>query len=226
MSLRICYIRSCVGLALTGVEFSGPGQLEALAQLTQVETGHAVRRRVANDERPPEIYHCPETRRRSVSRPLITPIDYQSTSWRRAVLVQEPHRRAWLHWIYAGDSDYAHQVAIVSWGWDELNRTLETKRLARKTRATLKNLTWLAAQEVRAGLTGRGKTYATDELRVLAGVNRSTWAEVYNPHWQELKHLFSRLDIDSLTAVDRARSEQKTAFFTGGIAKPNKTGYF
>ena len=84
----------------------------------------------------------------------------------------------------------------------------------------LKKLIWLAAQDVKAELSGR-ETYEYQALAELAGVVKSTWTETYLPHWLVMRNSFKRLDSGALISVTRSRSQQKATNLDVSLAKPN-----
>ncbi len=97
---------------------------------------------------------------------------------------------------------------------------LGAKKMARKAMERLKNLIWLAAQDVKADLAGR-ETYEYQKLAELAGVAKSTWTETYLPHWLAMRNCFKRLDSGALISVTRSRSQQKATNLDVNLVKPN-----
>ncbi|WP_217801899.1 bacteriophage antitermination protein Q, partial [Salmonella enterica] len=94
-------------------------------------------------------------------------------SWRRAVLSLDEHYKAWLLWNYSENTCWEHQVEITQWAWEQFSQQLEGKRVAKKTIDRLRQLIWLAAQDVKADLAGKD-TYEFQALAELAGVAKST----------------------------------------------------
>ncbi|MNE35027.1 Phage antitermination protein Q [compost metagenome] len=152
--------------------------------------------------------------------PLVNHVEYCTSSWRRAVLSLDEHRKAWLLWNYSENTRFEYQVAITQWAWAEFKAQLGTKKVAGKTMDRLKALIWLAAQDVKAELAGK-ETYEYQKLAELVGVAKSTWTETYLPHWIEMRRSFTRLDNQSLMSVTRSRSQQKAASFHINLAEPN-----
>ncbi len=99
---------------------------------------------------------------------LVSPVEFSTSSWRRAVLSLEEHHKAWLLWCYSGSICWEHQIAIMQWAWTEFNAQSGT-RYRRKNSVRLKTLIWLAAQAVKAELFG-GEGYEYQELALLVGV--------------------------------------------------------
>lgn len=152
--------------------------------------------------------------------PLVQPVEYSTASWRRAVLSLEEHQKAWLLWNYSENNRFEYQVAITQWAWAEFKAQLGTKKVAGKTMDRLKALIWLAAQDVKADLSGRD-TYQKQELAELCGVKPDNWSHNYADYWNAMCSIFERLDGDALLRAVRTRSQQKAAFSQQGIAKVN-----
>lgn len=152
--------------------------------------------------------------------PLVQPVEYATASWRRALLSLDEHEKGWLLWNYSENTCWEHQEVIVSWAWGEFSQQLVGVRIAKKTVDRLRQLIWLAAQDVKAGMAGRGEM-EHQKLAILAGVSKSTWSEIYLRHWRAMREVYFDLDRDSLFMVSRARSQQKATNSQQYIAKPN-----
>lgn len=142
-----------------------------------------------------------ETRTRRRPLPPIDDNDLAAAPWRRAVNALMPHQQAWLRYCYGFDLAFKHQIAICEAVWSEFEKSLPSG-LLRKTKKRLIELAWLAVQDVAAT---RGnetyQEYAGAELARQLGVSRSTWCEVYRPHWQGLKDSVSAMDEVALAEV-------------------------
>lgn len=151
---------------------------------------------------------------------LVQPVEYSTASWRRALLSLDEHQKAWLLWNYSDNIRWEHQETITRWAWEHFSQQLAGMRIAKKTVERLRQLIWLAAQEVKAELSGRD----ANEYQILAelvGVAKSTWTETYLPHWLKMRSSFVRLDRDALISVTRSRSQQKATNLDVSLAKPN-----
>lgn len=152
--------------------------------------------------------------------PLVQPVEFATASWRRAVLSLEEHHKAWLLWNYSENTQWAHQEVITRWAWAEFQQQLGGKRVAKKTMDRLRLLIWLAAQDVKAELSGR-QTYEYQKLAELVGVNKTNWSQNYVEHWLAMRSVFARLDSQALLQVSRSRSQQKSTNYQQGIAEMN-----
>lgn len=152
--------------------------------------------------------------------PLVNHVEFCTASWRRAVMSLEEHQKAWLLWSYSENTRFEHQVFITQWAWDEFKKIIGTKKVAGKTLERLKALIWLAAQNIKAALSGRD-VYQQQELASLCGVKPDNWSHNYSEYWRDMCGIMSRLDGESLLSASRTRSQQKSTFSQQGIAKVN-----
>lgn len=215
------FIRQQLIVATADLSGATKGQLQAWLEDAQYETDTHPRKkpsyideatgtRITLDNPP---IPGKQTRAKGSHIPLVQPIEFVTASWRRAVLAQEAHERAWLMWCYADATAYSHQVEIVSWCWAAFTDGLKQKRVAAKTRKFLSSLVWLAAQDVKAELRGQGdKCYKAQQLAQLAGVSKSTWSESYAGYWASLRGHFLSLDQHALEGVSKTRAEQRKKF--------------
>jgi hypothetical protein len=107
-----------------------------------------------------------QSRAKGSSIALVSPVEFGTASWRRAVLSLEDHQKAWLLWNYSENTRFEYQVAITQWAWAEFREQLGAKKVAGKTMERLKKLVWLAAQDVKAELAGRD-VYQHQDLAAL-----------------------------------------------------------
>lgn len=152
--------------------------------------------------------------------PLVQPVEYSTSSWRRALMSLDEHQKAWLLWNYSENVRWDNQVEITQWAWTEFKSKMGARKVAVKTLDRLKALIWLAAQDVKAELAGRS-TYEYQQLAQLVGVAKATWTETYLPHWLAMKQAFVHLDNQALLSVSRSRSQQKATNLDVSLAKPN-----
>jgi hypothetical protein len=158
-----------------------------------------------------------QSRAKGSSIALVSPVEYGTASWRRAVLSLEEHQKAWLLWNYSENIRFEYQVAITQWAWAEFREHLGAKKVAGKTMERLKKLIWLAAQDVRKGIHGE-EQYTGIEMAELTGMDEKNWYKTYGGHWEAMKVIFSGLDSDALFTVTRSRSQQKAANYNQCLA--------
>lgn len=227
-SQQLEYVRQQLIVATADLSGATKGQLVAFAENAQFTATARSRgrkkvydvqkKRMVTPDGPP--MNGSQSRAKGSSIALVCPVEFVTASWRRAVLSLDEHQKAWLLWNYSENIRFEYQVAITQWAWAEFRDQLGMKKVAGKTMERLKKLIWLAAQDVKAELSGR-KTYEYQALAELAGVAKSTWTETYLPHWLAMRDSFKRLDNGSLISVTRSRSQQKATNLYVSLAKPN-----
>ncbi|CAM7153869.1 bacteriophage antitermination protein Q [Enterobacter rongchengensis] len=161
-----------------------------------------------------------QSRAKGSSVALVSPVEFSTASWRRAVLALDDHQKAWLLWNYSENISFEFQVSITQWAWAEFREQLGAKKVAGKTMERLKKLIWLAAQDVKAQLAGKD-VYQHQDLAALCGVKADNWCHNYADYWRGMCAIYKRLDGDSLLCAVRTRSQQKATFSQQGIAKVN-----
>ena len=152
--------------------------------------------------------------------PLVQPVEYSTSSWRRALMSLEEHQKAWLLWNYSENVRWDNQVLITQWAWDEFKSQMGARKIAGKTLERLKALIWLAAQDVKAELAGRD-VYQQQDLAAMCGVKPDNWSHNYADYWRVMCSIFKWLDSESLLCTVRTRSQQKATYSQQGIAKVN-----
>ncbi|ECZ3983611.1 TPA: antiterminator [Salmonella enterica] len=222
------YVREQLMVATADLSGETKGQLLAWLENAQFDTKNYPRKkqRIWDEENESWITlnNPPIPGKQSLAKgcaiPLVKPVEYSTASWRRAVLSLDEHYKAWLLWNYSENTCWEHQVEITSWAWEQFSQQLEGKRVAKKTIDRLRQLIWLAAQDVKSELAGRD-VYQFGDLAGLVGVKPDNWSKNYGDYWRAMCGIFSSLDSEALILVVRTRSQQKTAFSQQGIAKVN-----
>lgn len=222
------YVRQQLMVATADLSGATKGQLMAWLENAQFDTGTFKRKkpRVLDEvtgkmitlDNPP--IPGKQSHAKGSHIPLVQPVEYSTASWRRALMSLEEHQKAWLLWSYSENTGWDNQVAITRWAWEQFSQQLEGKRVAKKTIDRLRQLIWLAAQDVKVELAGRN-TYEFQQLAKLVGVSKPTWTETYLPHWLSMKQEFVHLDNQALLSVSRSRSQQKSTNLDVSLAKPN-----
>ncbi|ELP5232495.1 antiterminator [Citrobacter freundii] len=227
-SQQLEYVRQQLIVATADLSGATKGQLVAFAENAQfTATAHSrgrkkvfseIRQKMVNPDGPP--MNGSQSRAKGSSIALVSPVEFGTASWRRAVLSLEEHQKAWLLWNYSENIRFEYQVAITQWAWAEFQGQLGAKKVAGKTIERLKKLIWLAAQDVKAELAGKD-VYQHQDLAAMCGVKPDNWCHNYADYWRAMCAIFKRLDGDSLLCTVRTRSQQKATFSQQGIAKVN-----
>jgi hypothetical protein len=222
------YVREQLMVATADLSGATKGQLVAFAENAQfTATARSRGRKKIADPATGRMVNpaCPpipgqQSRAKGSSIALVSPVEFGTASWRRALMSLDEHQMAWLMWSYSENLRFEYQVAITQWAWGEFKAQLGARKVAGKTIKRLQALIWLAAQDVKAELAGRD-TYEYQRLAELAGVAKSTWTETYLPHWLAMRSNFIKLDSGSLMSITRSRSQQKATNLDSSLAKPN-----
>lgn len=222
------YVRQQLMVATADLSGATKGQLMAWLENAQFDTGTFKRKKPrVLDEVTGEMItldNPPIPGKQSHAKgshiPLVQPVEYSTASWRRAVLSLGDHQKAWLLWNYSENTCWEHQVTITQWAWSQFCEHLAGKRVAKKTSDRLRQLIWLAAQDVKGELSGK-ESYQYGDLAALVGVNKTNWSQNYVEHYDAMISLYKGLDSQALLHVSRSRSQQKTANYQQGIAEMN-----
>lgn len=220
------YVRQQLIVATADLSGATKGQLVAFAENAMFEvTARSNKRmkvvdpatgRMVKSSNPP--VPGKQSRAKGSAIALVQPVEYSTASWRRALLSLEEHQKAWLLWNYSDNIRWEQQETITRWAWEQFSEKLAGIRIAKKTVDRLRQLIWLAAQDVKAELAGRN-TYEYQMLASLIGVTTKNWSETFTERWEEMKSTLRRLDSDSLLQVTRTRSQQKATNLDGSLAK-------
>lgn len=216
MALNQSYVRERLFAALTNEQRSGKGQLAAFEDSPIAYTDRYPRKRhrtieigtrkISADTDP---VCSTETRSRKSPSPLIGNVEYQSSSWRRAVMELEGTEKAWVQYCYGYSLDFTYQTAICRHVWESFQQSLVGRRVTDKVKKRLAALVWLAVQE-QAMICGRAgvMTYSDKDLAAMSGVAANNWSQKYSAFWSGLKACVAAIDSKSLTIVTKIRTEQ------------------
>ncbi len=220
------YVRQQLMVATADLSGATKGQLMAWLENAQFDTGTFKRKkpRILDEvtgkmitlDNPPIPGKQSHTKGSHI--PLVQPVEYSTASWRRALMTLEEHQKAWLLWNYSENVSWDNQVLITQWAWSKFCEHLAGRKVAKKTVERLRQLIWLAAQDVKAELAGR-ETYEYQKLAAMVGVTPKNWSETFTERWEEMKTTLRRLDSDSLLQVTRSRSQQKATNLDSSLAK-------
>ncbi|HEM7941914.1 TPA: antiterminator [Citrobacter freundii] len=220
------YVRQQLMVATADLSGATKGQLMAWLENAQFDTGTFKRKkpRVLDEvtgkmitlDNPP--IPGKQSHAKGSHIPLVQPVEYSTASWRRALLSLDEYQKAWLLWNYSENIRWEHQETITRWAWEQFSAQLEGKRVAKKTIGRLRQLIWLAAQDVKAELAGR-ETYEYQKLAELVGVNPKNWSETFTDRWVDMRRIYQRLDCDALLQVTRSRSQHKATNLDVSLAK-------
>ncbi|HCJ9893778.1 TPA: antiterminator [Escherichia coli] len=222
------FVRQQLIVATADLSGATKGQLVAFAENAQFTATARSRgrkkvfdvnkQRMVNPDGPP--MSGSQSRAKGSSIALVSPVEFGTASWRRAVLSLEEHQKAWLLWNYSEETKFPHQTTICQISWEEFRKQIEGEKIASKTMGRLKALVWLAAQDVKAELAGK-RVYQQQELAVLTSTTPQNWSTNYAQRWRVIREIFLKLDRDALLSVTKTRSQQKATNYHQGIAEMN-----
>ena len=222
------FVREQLIIATADLSGATKGQLEAWQENAMFDTGRYRRKKIRYRDKVTgkmvTLDNPPIPGKQSLAKgssiALVSPVEFSTSSWRRAVLSLEEHQKAWVLWCYSGSICWEHQIAITQWAWTKFNAQSGTRKIAGKTLVRLKTLIWLAAQDVRGRITGCD-VYQRQELARLCGVKSDNWSHNYAHYWRDMCDIFKNLDNESLIYTMKTRSQQKATFSRRVIAKVN-----
>ncbi|EMM0000520.1 antiterminator [Klebsiella aerogenes] len=220
------FVRQQLIVATADLSGATKGQLVAFAENAQFtatarsrgrkKVYSEAKQKMVNPDGPP--MSGSQSRAKGSSIALVLPVEYSTASWRRALLSLEDHQKAWLLWNYSDNIRWEHQETITRWAWEQFREKLSGVRIAKKTVERLRQLIWLAAQNKKAEVTGRGDLYSPASM---VGIKPDNWCHNYSDYWQAMMDIYQELDNQSLLSVSRSRSQQKATFSQQGLAKVN-----
>lgn len=220
------YVRQQLIVATADLSGATKGQLIAFAENAQFaatarsrgrkKVYSEVKQKMVNPDGPP--MSGSQSRAKGSAIALVLPVEYSTASWRRAVLSLEDHQKAWLLWNYSDNIRWEHQETITRWAWEQFSQQLAGVRIAKKTVDRLRQLIWLAAQNTKQEITGRGHHYSP---AAMVGIKPDNWCHNYSDYWLTMMDIYQGLDSQALLSVSRSRSQQKATFSQQGIAKVN-----
>ncbi|HBR2159075.1 TPA: antiterminator [Klebsiella pneumoniae] len=220
------FVRQQLMVATADLSGATKGQLVAFAENAQFtatarsrgrkKVYSEVKQKMVNPDGPP--MSGSQSRAKGSSIALVLPVEYSTASWRRALLSLEDHQKSWLLWNYSDNIRWEHQETITRWAWEQFSEKLAGVRIAKKTVDRLRQLIWLAAQNTKQEITGRGHHYSP---AAMVGIKPDNWCHNYSDYWQVMMDIYQGLDSQALLSVSRSRSQQKATFSQQGLAKVN-----
>lgn len=148
-----------------------------------------------------------ETARNKKQPDIITPEEFRSVSWRRAINSLDDYEKAWILYCYGARHTYMNHMLICEYIWLQMHDRLRASR-KRITDSMTGNLitlaglmTWNAAQLIseREGAQVFASTYAAQEI----GVKANSWSQNYKKHWQFMFRKCEELDSQALEVLGK-----------------------
>lgn len=148
-----------------------------------------------------------ETARSKKQPDIITPEEFSSASWRRAIYSLDDYEKAWILYCYGGKQTYMNHMLICEYIWLQMHDRLRSlgKRVTDDMMGNLIALVGLAVWNAGQVISGKGNaeifapSYAAQEI----GVSASTWCKYYKQHWKFMYDKCAELDYDALEKLMR-----------------------
>ncbi|ECG8512467.1 hypothetical protein FVI83_17375 [Salmonella enterica subsp. diarizonae] len=210
----ITWVRNNVIFALNCGGKPQQGQLaafEGFARATSKRYGRHRDRTLKIDNR----WYCRDTdpvyvleTARSKKQPdIITPEEFSSASWRRAIYSLDDYEKAWILYCYGGKQTYMNHMLVCEYIWLRMHDRLRSlgKRVTDDMTGNLITLTGIAAWNAGQIMSGRenaeifAATYAAQGI----GVSTSAWCKHYKNHWKYMFDKCAELDYDALKNLMR-----------------------
>ncbi|ECE2000745.1 hypothetical protein C3T60_26420, partial [Salmonella enterica] len=133
---------------------------------------------------------------------MITPEEFSSASWRRAIYSLDDYEKAWILYCYGGKQTYMNHMLICEYIWLRMHERLRSlgKRITDDMTGNLIKLTGIMAWNAGQLISGKDNaevfaaTYAAQEI----GVKASAWSQNYKKHWQFMYNKCADLDYQAL----------------------------
>ncbi|HAK4777635.1 TPA: hypothetical protein H2C15_003919 [Salmonella enterica] len=143
-----------------------------------------------------------ETARSKKQPDIITPEEFSSASWRRAINSLDDYEKAWILYCYGGEHTYMNHMLICEYIWLQMHDRLRSlgKRVTDDMMGNLIKLTGITAWNAGQLISGKDNaeifaaTYAAQEI----GVKASAWSQNYRKHWQFMYNKCADLDYQAL----------------------------
>ncbi|HCD6432573.1 TPA: phage antitermination protein [Klebsiella pneumoniae] len=235
-------IRACVATALSDLHYLQRGILEVqLEQLRLANSGRFTDKptRVIQmgESNKYEIsvaaeqvrYHVGKTFKQSSM--LLTELDFQTASWRRAIEQLNREEIAWLHYCYGCKPNFENDEVICQWLWLDFlvaHSKPDFKKMKDATKKKMRNLTYYAIQQVKASIL-RGEDVdplrEDEHISLLLNITVDSWRKDYKKRWLLMKSRCLHLNSIALFNAAEKRSEIINRHCTGSANVPVPADY-
>ncbi|MFS3602648.1 hypothetical protein BE839_01665 [Proteus mirabilis] len=203
------YLSDMASIATSNLRVSTKGQLEAFEDFGLIDTRTTPRIRMRDLKlngrficRDTDPIYVLETRCRRTPKPMIDPVDFLLSSWRRAINALSEEQHSWIMYRYGYSLKFEHQVNISVYIWSEFEKQHKGKKITKKVKERVRALVWLSVQAF------TGRNYLQTDLARLMGVKRNNWKMNYEIYWNSLLGICYELDKQALLSMRRMRSKQ------------------
>lgn len=242
MIVELNNIRACVATALSDIHYLQRGILEV--QLEQLRLGSSgrftdkpTRTIYIGDTEAYEIsvaaepvrYHAGKTFKQSSM--LLTELDFQTASWRRAIEQLNSEESAWLHYCYGCKLNYRNDVIICQWLWLDFlvaHSRSGFKKMKLSTKKIMQELTYYGIQQVKSEIfRGENEDVQREDEHIssLLGISVDSWRKDYKKRWILLKSRCLYLNKTALLNAAEKRSEIINRYRARSTNLPVPAGY-
>ncbi|EDG3239160.1 hypothetical protein B6O78_08460 [Salmonella enterica subsp. enterica serovar Muenchen] len=205
----ITWVRNNVIFALNCGEKPRRGQLaafEGFARATSKRYGRHRERTLKIGNRwycrDTDPVYVLETARNKKQPDVITPEEFSSASWRRAINSLDDYEKAWILYCYGEQHTYMNHMLICEYIWLQMHDRLRASRKRITDDMTGNLITLAGIMTWNAGQLMSGKenaeifapSYAAQEI----GVSDKAWWKSYKKHWQFMYDKCAELDLNAL----------------------------
>ncbi|EFR6021679.1 hypothetical protein HYJ82_005475, partial [Salmonella enterica] len=131
----ITWVRNNVIFALNCGEKPQRGQLAAFEGFSRATTKRYGRHRERTLKignrwycRDTDPVYVLETARNKKQREMITPEEFSSASWRRAIYSLDDYKKAWILYCYGGKQTYMNHMLVCEYIWMQMHNRLRASR--------------------------------------------------------------------------------------------------
>lgn len=156
-------------------------------------------------------YHMGKTFKQSSI--LLTELDFQTASWRRAIGQLNHEEAAWLHYCYGSKLNYKNDELICQWLWLDFlvaHSKTDFKKMKELTKKVMRKLTHYAIQRVKSSILRNEQidNFREDEyISFLLDISVDSWRKDYKQRWLLIKSRCLYLNRTSLLNAAEKRSE-------------------
>ncbi|ECW1079412.1 hypothetical protein F3U23_02320 [Salmonella enterica] len=148
-----------------------------------------------------------ETARSKKQPDIITPEEFSSASWRRAIYSMDDYEKAWILHCYGKQRTYMNHALVCEYVWLQMHDRLRLlgKRVTDDMAGNLITLVRIAAWNAGQLISGKDNaeilppSYAAQEIEVSA----PAWSQNYKKHWKFMYDKCAELDHEALEKLMR-----------------------
>ncbi|EHZ8147767.1 hypothetical protein MLA66_003176 [Salmonella enterica] len=181
------------------------GQLAAFEGFAGANTKRYGRHRARNLKvdgrwycRDTEPVYAPASRAGKRSSELISPEEYSTSRWRRAIYSLDDYEKAWILYSYGGKMTYMNHMLVCEYIWLQMMDRLKGRRVTDGMTDNLIRLAGIMAWNAAQIAGGRERVFASTYAAQEIGVSDKAWWKSYKKHWEFMCDKCAELDHAAL----------------------------